>query len=150
MDFTSDRFSRHRLTAWVLFIATCIVGLVVFQHATRWRGGAGEHDNSAPMRLMSQAQSARCLTAQGLHVTSAGTRRLHVTGPWHIALTLTFFPTFDEAQAAMTRSERQGARMVTRDGVRGGAMDTVAWRSRFVLENQEFRQFSSCVGHQPS
>lgn len=146
---TQQFFTRGRLAAWALIIGVLVVGTVVFENATSWRGGAGGHDNSPPLRLMSRAQSEQCLTAQGLRVKSAGASSLHVTGPSHIDVRLTFYPTFDQAQAAADSWRQQGAKLVTRKGALGGAMDTVAYRARFALDDQKFRLFSGCVGRQP-
>lgn len=147
MTVVPDHFSRRRLAAWAVFITTLIVGLYVFEHAASWRGVA---DPDTPMRLMSQAQSERCLTAHGLRVRPAGARSLHVTGPSHIDVTLTFYPTFDQAQAAAESWSRQGAQLVTREGAMGGAMDTVAYRARVALDEHKVSLFSGCVGHQPT
>lgn len=151
MTAAPGQFRPRRLAAWALFIGALVAAFLVFQNATPSLVGANDDADGPPMRIMSRAQSARCLTVQGLRVTSAGASSLHVTGPARIDVTLTFYPTFDQAQAAALDwfSGAQGAPRVTREGARGGAMDTVAWRSRSVLAYRNFRLFSGCVGHQP-
>jgi hypothetical protein len=143
--------SGRRLAAWALFVAPLVVGLVVFQHATRWRGGGNDHGDGPPLRLMSQAQSQRCLTARGLEVTSIGARSLHVTGASHLDVTLMFYPTYEQAQAVVARwwHDGQGPQLVSRTGARGGAMDSVTFRAVSELDDSSVRLLGGCVGRQP-